>query len=71
MNTRHTDKVTRVDIRMSNELYDRISALAVNHYHAKIHHRSGKPEVTPTILELIEIGIKHKDQAITIKLDVY
>lgn len=26
---------------------------------AKIHHRSNKPEVTPTILELIKIGIAH------------
>ena len=26
---------------------------------AKIHHRSNKPEVTPTILKLIQIGIAH------------
>ena len=34
-------------------------AIAVSYFHAKIHHRSNKPEVTPTILELIKIGIAH------------
>ncbi|MGV2831745.1 hypothetical protein [Myxosarcina sp. GI1(2024)] len=57
MNSRQTDKVTRVDVRLPNELYKRISAIAVNHFDAKIHHRSNKPEVTPTIIRLIELGI--------------
>ncbi|MGV2831659.1 hypothetical protein [Myxosarcina sp. GI1(2024)] len=57
MTSRQTDKVTRVDIRLPNKLYDQISAIAVNHFHAKVHHRSNKPEVTPTILKLIELGI--------------
>ena len=59
MNSRQTDTVTRVDIRIPNHLYSEIQAIAVAHFNAKIHHRSNKPEVTPTILELIQIGIAH------------
>ena len=59
--SRRTDDITRVDIRIPNELYDEISAIAINHFNAKIHHRSNKPEITPTILELIRIGIAHLD----------
>ena len=59
--SRRTDDITRVDIRIPNELYDEISAIAINHFNAKIHHRSNKPEITPTILELIKIGIAHLD----------
>ena len=59
MNSRQTDTVTRVDIRIPNHLYSRIQAIAIAHFNAKIHHRSNKPEVTPTILELIQIGIAH------------
>ena len=61
MTGRKTDFVTRVDIRIPNELYEQISDLAVSYFHAKIHHRSNKPEITPTILELIKIGIAHLD----------
>ena len=61
MPNRKTDFVTRVDIRIPNELYEEISDLAIHHFNAKIHHRSNKPEVTPTILELIKIGIAHLD----------
>ena len=59
MNSRHTDKVTRVDIRIPNHLYSQIQSIAIEHFNARIHHRSNKPEVTPTILELIQIGIAH------------
>ena len=64
MASRRTDNVTRVDIRIPNELYDEIQAIAVNHFNAKIHHRSNKPEITPTILELIKIGIAHLDKSL-------
>ena len=66
MSSRRTENVTRVDIRIPNELYDEIQAIAVNHFNAKIHHRSHKPEVTPTILELIKIGIAHLDTTLPI-----
>ena len=59
MNSRQTDTVTRVDIRIPNHLYSQIQEIAIAHYNAKIHHRSNKPELTPTILELIQIGIAH------------
>ena len=59
MNSRQTDTVTRVDIRIPNHLYSQIQSIAVEHFNAKIHHRSNKPEVTSTILELIQIGIAH------------
>ena len=59
MNSRQTDTVTRVDIRIPNHLYSQIQSIAIAHFNAKIHHRSNKPEVTPTILELIQIGIAH------------
>ncbi|WP_036487285.1 hypothetical protein [Myxosarcina sp. GI1] len=65
MTSRQTDKVTRVDIRLPNELYDQISAIAVDQFHAKIHHRSGKPEVTPTILKLIELGIGQLESSLS------
>ena len=39
----------------------RCCAIAISHFNAKIHHRSHKPEVTPTILELIKIGIAQLD----------
>ena len=70
MSSRKTDSVTRVDIRIPNELYDEISDLAVSHFHAKIHHRSQKPEVTPTILELIKIGIAHLESTLPVTQDV-
>ena len=59
MNSRQTDTVTRVDIRIPNHLYSQIQSIAIAHFNAKIHHRSNKPELTPTILELIQIGIAH------------
>ena len=70
MTGRKTDFVTRVDIRIPNELYQQISDLAVNHFNAKIHHRSHKPEVTPTILELIKIGIAHLESTLPVTQDV-
>ena len=59
MNSRQTDTVTRVDIRIPNHLYSQIQEIAIEYFNAKIHHRSNKPELTPTILELIQIGIAH------------
>ena len=70
MTGRKTENVTRVDIRIPNDLYQQISAIALNHFHAKIHHRSQKPEVTPTILELIKIGIAHLESTLPVTQDV-
>lgn len=59
MNSRQNNSVTRVDVRIPNHLYSQIQTIATEHFNAKIHHRSKKPEITPTILELIQIGIEH------------
>lgn len=64
MSGRKTDNITRVDIRIPNELYDEIQAIAIQYFNAKIHHRSNRPEVTPTILKLIKIGIAHLDTSL-------
>ncbi|OKH11174.1 hypothetical protein [[Limnothrix rosea] IAM M-220] len=53
------EHVTRCDLRIPNELYEEIESLAVSNG-ASIHHRSKKPVVTPTILELIELGLTQK-----------
>jgi hypothetical protein len=66
MTSRRTENVTRVDVRIPNELYEEIVAIAIHHFNAKIHHRSNKPEVTPTILELIKIGIAHIDSTLPV-----
>ena len=66
MSSRKTENVTRVDIRIPNVLYEQISDLATHHFDAKIHHRSQKPEVSPTILELIKIGIAHLDTTLPV-----
>ena len=70
MPKRHTETIARVDIRIPHDIYEQIMAIATNHFHAKIHHRSGKPEVSPTILELIKIGIAHLDPGGTDKPDI-
>ena len=59
MNRRQSDTVTRVDVRIPNHLYSQIQSIAIAHFNAKIHHRSNKPKLTSTILELIQIGIAH------------
>ncbi|MGL4881315.1 MAG: hypothetical protein ACRC8K_09640 [Waterburya sp.] len=70
MNSRQTDTVTRVDIRLPNHLYSQIQSIAINHFNAKIHHRSNKPEVSPTILELIQIGIAHIESNLPVSDEV-
>ena len=65
MSSRHTEKIVRVDIRIPKEIYKQIQAIAVSRYGAKIHHRSKKPEVSPTILELIERGIAQIDEEVS------
>jgi transcriptional regulator with XRE-family HTH domain len=49
--------VTRCDIRFPNEIYEKIQNIAIERYKASIHHRSGKPEVSHTIIELVKLGI--------------
>ena len=55
---RSNEKIVRLDVRFPKTLHDEIEALAI----AKgepIHHISKKPTLTPTILDLIRIGLDH------------
>jgi hypothetical protein len=70
MNSRQTETITRVDVRIPNHIYEQIAAIATRHFHAKVHHRSGKPEVSPTILELIKIGIAHLEATLPDSADI-
>ena len=49
MAKRQNKTVTRIDIPIPNQLYARIQEIAINQFHAKIHHHSSKPEISPTI----------------------
>lgn len=55
---RSDNKIVRLDVRFPKLLHDEIEALAI----AKgepIHHISNRPTLTPTILDLIRIGLDH------------
>jgi hypothetical protein len=55
---RSDNKIVRLDVRFPKSMHDDIEALAI----AKgepIHHISNRPTLTPTILELIQIGLDH------------
>ena len=70
MSSRHTEKIVRVDIRLPKEVYEQIQVIAVSKYGAKIHHRSGKPEISPTILELIKMGISQVEAELSDKEEI-
>ncbi len=54
---RESEKITRVDVRIPNEIYQKIEAIA-KETKQPIHHKSGKPVVTPIILNLINLGLE-------------
>jgi hypothetical protein len=53
---RSDDKIVRLDVRFPKLLHDEIEALAIANG-SPIHHISKKPTLTPTILNLIRIGL--------------
>ena len=55
---RSDDKIVRLDVRFPRALHDEIEALAIANG-SPIHHISKKPTLTPTILDLIRIGLDH------------
>jgi hypothetical protein len=57
MNTRQSLRSTRIDLRLPNDLLETVQILASERFKAPIHHISGKPEITPVIVQLIELGI--------------
>ncbi|WP_330205124.1 hypothetical protein [Cyanobacterium sp. Dongsha4] len=48
----------RLDIKLPIDVYEQISKIAANSFSARIHHISGKPEITQTLLYLLELGIQ-------------
>ncbi|WP_342597291.1 hypothetical protein VKI21_00980 [Cyanobacterium aponinum UTEX 3222] len=48
----------RLDVKLPIDVYEQISKIAVNSFSARIHHISGKPEITQTLLYLLELGIQ-------------
>jgi hypothetical protein len=46
-------KSIRVDLRIPKDLIDKIQRVAVERFNAPTHHISKKPELTPTIIQLI------------------
>ncbi|MGB5771137.1 MAG: hypothetical protein WBM32_14920, partial [Crocosphaera sp.] len=53
---------TRIDLRIPNDLLEKVRDIAKNRFNAKIHHISKQPETTPTLILLIEYGIQFLDQ---------
>lgn len=53
---RSDNKIVRLDVRFPKLLHDEIEALAIARGEP-IHHISKKPTLTPTILNLIRIGL--------------
>jgi hypothetical protein len=48
----------RLDVKLPIAVYEQVSEIAVNSFDAKVHHISNKPEITPTLLYLLELGIE-------------
>jgi len=55
---RSDDKIVRLDVRFPKSMHDEIEALAIANG-SPIHHISKRPTLTPTILDLIRIGLDH------------
>jgi hypothetical protein len=52
--------IRRRDIRVPNELDEQIKAIASTSG-AKVNHRSGEVEVSPTMIRLLRLGIAHQE----------
>ena len=51
-------KIVRCDIRIPVSTYSKLEALAVSE-NSKLHHITGRPMVSPIILEVLELGLRH------------
>ena len=54
-------KITKLDLRIPNDLYAQILEKAKKEG-AQINHRSGKPTLSPTVIRLIQKGIECEAQ---------
>lgn len=48
----------KIDLRLDPGLKETLEDIAVKYFDARIHHKSGRPEITATINRLIKLGIK-------------
>ncbi len=62
-----TVKVKRQDIRIPLDFYNRLKQIAVEKFNAHVHHRSGEPVITPTLLKLAELGIEYLESGLADK----
>jgi polyhydroxyalkanoate synthesis regulator phasin len=51
--------LAKLDLRLEEELLEKVRAIARDTFGAKINHISGKPETTPTLIQLIQYGITY------------
>ena len=51
-------QIVRCDIRIPVAIYSKLEALAVSK-NSKLHHITGRPMVSPIILDLLEVGLRH------------
>ena len=49
----------RCDVRVPIDLYNEIEKIAVEEYNAPLYHKTGKPQVSSTIIELLKLGIEN------------
>jgi hypothetical protein len=53
------DHIKRCDVRVPINLYNEIEKIAVEEYNAPLYHKTGKPQVSSTIIELLKLGIEN------------
>jgi hypothetical protein len=53
-------KITKLDLRIPNDLYAQIESIAIEEG-AKIHHISGKPTLSPTVIKLLEEAVEQRN----------
>ncbi|NJS42301.1 hypothetical protein HC766_09325 [Candidatus Gracilibacteria bacterium] len=51
------EHIKRCDVRIPIALFNQIEDIAVNRFNVPLYHKTGKPQVSSTIIELIKIGI--------------
>ena len=51
-------QIVRCDIRIPVSTYSKLEALAVSE-NSMLHHITGRPMVSPIILDLLEVGLRH------------
>ena len=54
----------RCDVRFPTDVYNRVETLATDHFKAPINRRSGKPQVTATIIQLVRWGLEYFEKGL-------